>query len=193
MLTAPDHNAHLLFPLLCVAPERAAAPTGDTAYAAGWDVLFSFSSSFCNMLSTHQYTSFMPSFMSCFGSTSCSMTPYSHLSAISSLSPHLSSCTFITTGTRIPTYPFTYWCPKTVCNSFLWSMQQPLQFLGHPAAFPSNSFGHALPHEQEESEVSFLTVERKSLKLSLHRANSTAQQVSLRRKCPVWKWMSRST
>lgn len=103
----------------------------------------------------------MPSIMSCFGSTSCSMPQYSHPSAISSLSPHLWSCTLITTKTRIPTHPFTYWCPKAVCNSLFSPMQHPLQFLGHPAPFPTNSFGHALPHEEEESKASFLTVERK--------------------------------
>lgn len=33
--------------------------------------------------------------------------------------PHLSSCTPITTETRIPTYSLAYWCPKTVCISLL--------------------------------------------------------------------------
>lgn len=80
-----DKNLYLLFPWVSL--ERAAAPTGGTAYAAGWDMLLSFHCSFCNVPSTHQYSSLMPSLISCFGSISCSMPPYSHPGAVSSPSP----------------------------------------------------------------------------------------------------------
>lgn len=72
----------------------------------------------CKVPSPHQHTSLTSSFISCFGSTSCSMPPYSNSSAITSLSPPLSACSLITTETRIPTYPLhTDTTHFTYCNT----------------------------------------------------------------------------
>jgi len=101
-----------------------------------------FRCSFCNV----------PSFISCFGSPSCSMPPYSHASAISSLSPALSACALVTTEIRILTHPLHTDTQKP--------MSHPCTTHFSPAPFPTNSFAHALPPEQERSAASFLTEKR---------------------------------
>lgn len=56
----------------------------------------------------------------------------------------LSPCILIAAETRIPTYPL-----RTDTQKPTSPMQHPLQFLGHPASFLTNSFARALPPEQE--------------------------------------------
>lgn len=139
MLTTPDHNSHLLYPVWHQKDKHFPQKTQHRMRCAFFffQLLLQYA---LNILASclHLCPVLAPQ-----------AAPWLciPISAISSPSPHLLSCTLITTGTRIPTHPFTYWCPKTVCNSSLLPMQHPLQFLGHPAPFPTNSFGHALHHE----------------------------------------------
>lgn len=75
MLTAPDHNSHLLSPFTLCSTKKSSSSHRRHSMCSRMRCVFLFPAPF--MLSTHNYTSLMPSFMSCFGSTSCSMTLYS--------------------------------------------------------------------------------------------------------------------
>lgn len=52
-------------------------------------------------------------------------------------------------------------------------MQHILQFLGHPAPLPTNSFARALPPEQEGSAASLLTAKRAMGPTAQSKCNST--------------------
>lgn len=85
-------------------------------------------------------------FISCFGSTSCSMTPYSISGLLHPQAPilHLAPSSLQKPESQ-PTLLHIDAQNLYACSLSL--MQHPLQFLGHSSPFPTNTFGHALPHE----------------------------------------------
>lgn len=118
----------------------------ETQHVQQDEMWFSFSSSFCNMLLTHQYTSFMPSFMSCFGSTSCSMTLYSTSVVLHPQAPifHLALSSLQKPESQPTLYIL---MPQNGMHQLALTHATPTSAPGTPAPFPTDGFGHALPDE----------------------------------------------